>query len=349
MMDSLRIVPESALVEPSFARRLNRSERSLLRSLVVSGDLGNSLALYEALASARANGKTTVVAECLDPRSAALAEGLGLRPLDHTARRGEFWAGGLASALHHTFALATEDERAAMRSTFSTQVERFLSGYVERFYRGDWAQAVVSRRLTVEQYVYTLESMHQYVRFTTRLLGRAVACSSTTSLRAHFARHLSGEVNHEILIERDLERLGRSVDYLRDLRYANAATRSFMVVQQSMVAFEEDPILFVACPLAAEGISAHMDAKFLDSLRACIATGTSEVTAKKATSFFASHIETDGGDDGHWAATLKVLESHVSDERKLGELLSILELAATAFTASFDANVNELAVFSRPL
>ncbi len=348
-MESLRIVAESALVEPGFARRINRSERSLGRSLVVSGNLGDNLALYDALASARAAGRTTLVVECLDSRSEALADGLGLRPLDHTARRGEFRAGSLATALHRAFEKATEEERATMRSTFTSQVERFLASYVDRFYRGTWAQAVVSRRLTVEQYVYTLENMHQYVRFTTRLLGRAVACSPTTSLRAHFARHLSGEVNHEILIERDLERLGQSVDYLRDLRYANAATRSFMVVQQSMVAFEQDPILFVACPLAAEGISAHMDAKFLESLRACIAAGTSEATAKKATSFFSSHIETDGGDDGHWAATLKLLEAHVPDERKLGELLSILELAATAFTASFDANVDELAVFSLPL
>jgi hypothetical protein len=348
-MSAFRIVSESALVEPDFARRINRSEHALGRSLVLSGDLADKIALYEALASARAVGKTTLVAECPDSRSEAVAEGLGLRPIDHTARRGEFRAGSLAVALHHAFEKATEEERSAMRTTFPQQVERFLASYVERFYQGAWAQAVACRTLTVEQYVYTLENMHQYVRFTTRLLGRAVACSPTTALRAHFARHLSGEVNHELLIERDLERLGLTVDYLRDLRYANAATRSFMVVQQSMVAFEQDPILFVACPLAAEGISAHMDAKFLESLRACIAIGTSDATAKKATSFFASHIETDGGDDGHWAATLKLLEAHLPDERKLGELLSILELAATAFTASFDANVSELAVFSRPL
>lgn len=336
------------LVGDAWTKKLARPERALRRSIALEGTLAPSPRQYDLLARARAEDKRTVVVRCDDDASALSARSFGLRVLPDTAPATRYFAGPVSEALYRTYEAATAEDRATMRAGFTGQIERFLAVHVKRFYAGPWASAVLGERLALAQYVHTLQNMHQYVRFTTRLLGRAVACSPTTALRAHFARHLAGEVNHEILIERDLEKLGEPTQFLREVRYANPETRAFMVLEQSMVSFECDPVLFVACPLAAEGITAHMDKAFLKALRASVARSTSDEIAKKATTFFASHIETDGGDDGHWAMTLSLLDGHLPDERSLGEFLSILELAATSFTQSFDSNVEDYAIFSRP-
>jgi len=330
--------PEVRVVEgEALGHELGKPKEALAKTVALEGDITPRPALYDALARARAAGKRTVAARAAGP----LAH-LGFHPL--RAREGAWQGGVLEEVLHKTFLALSADDRAAVRASFPAQIEARLARHVRAFYEGPWAKAVKGRTLSVLQYLVTLENMHQYVRFTTRLLGRAVACSATTPLRAHFARHLSGEVNHEILIERDLERLGRATGYLRDERYANAETRAFMVLEQSLVSFENDPVLFAACPLAAEGITAHMDRAFLADLRACVARERPDV-AEKATVFFASHIETDGGDDGHWAATMKLLHENLPDERRLGEMLTILELAAGSFTLAFDANVTDYGLF----
>ena len=335
-----------ANLDPSWARRLGRPEGALKRTTTLDGKLEPGVPLYEKLASARAEDLRTVVAS-VSREDEAMARALGLTPLEDTPEGTTFFAGILDEALHAAFVSASEADRATIRKTFPKQIETRLARHVKGFYEGPWARAVAERKLSIRQYVVTLKNMHQYVRFTTRLLGRAVACSDTTSLRSHYARHLAGEVNHEILIERDLEKLGESVAYLRDLRYANAPTRAFMVLEQSLVSFERDSVLFAACPLAAEGITAHMDSPFLAALRDNVGRSSPEL-GKKATVFFASHIETDGGDDGHWAATLKLLQDNLPDDRKLGEFLTILDLAATSFTASFNANVDDYCLFSLP-
>jgi hypothetical protein len=329
-----------------WAKRLGRREAALRSTVAVECPLEAGVELYEALARGRAEGARTVVAPA-SPEQVDKARALGLAPLADTPAGTSYFAGVIEDVLHRTFVLASPADRAKMVDGFPKQIEDRLARHVTSFYEGAWARAVLDRKLSVRQYVITLQNMHQYVRFTTRLLGRAVACSATTPLRAHFAKHLAGEVNHEILIERDLEKLGESVAYLRDERYANPATRAFMVLEQSMVSFECDPVLFAACPLAAEGISAHMDRAFLEALRENVGRGSADL-AKKATVFFSSHIETDGGDDGHWAFTMNLLKDHLADERKLGEFLTILELAAESFTMSFNANVADYQLFSMP-
>lgn len=325
---------------PLLARELGKSEKSLARTTVVHGEIGPRLPFYEALADARARDLRTVAVSV--PGAGEALASLGFHRI--ASATGEWHGAVLEEALHRVYGAMPEADRLAARATFPAQIEARLARHVAAFYAGPWATAVKTRSLSLLQYAITLENMHQYVRFTTRLLGRAVACSTTTPLRAHFARHLSGEVNHEILIERDLERLGRATGYLRDERYANAETRAFMVLEQSLVSFEQDPVLFAACPLAAEGITAHMDRAFLADLRACVAREL-PAAAEKATVFFASHIETDGGDDGHWAATMKLLHENLADERRLGEMLTVLELAARSFTLAFDANVADYGLF----
>lgn len=329
-----------------WSKRLGRSEASLSRTAAYEGLLAPDHALYTALAKARSEDLRTVVVPAT-PATETVARALGLTPLAGTPSGNAFFAGVLEEALHRTFEQCSVADRAKIREGFGKQIEDRLARHVKAFYAGSWARAVLERRLSVRQYVLTLQNMHQYVRFTTRLLGRAVACSATTPLRAHFSRHLAGEVNHEILIERDLEKLGESVAYLRDERYANVPTRTFMVLEQSLVSFETDAVLFLACPLAAEGISAHMDRAFLTALRESIGREAPE-RGPSATVFFSSHIETDGGDDGHWAATMKLLGEQLPTELRLGEFLTVLELAAESFVASFNANTNDYGLFARP-
>lgn len=312
----------------------------LALSTALEGDIVVGLDLYSRLANARAAGKRTAVIRVGNGAHGAALDALGF----HGLRGGSFYGAVLEEALHKVYDGLTSSDQSAARSTFSAQIESRVARHVDEFYQGPWVRAVRAHELSLLQYMVTLENMHQYVRFTTRLLGRAVACSKTTPLRAHFAKHLSGEVNHEILIERDLESIGRDPGYLRAARYANADTRAFMVLEQSLASFECDPVLFAACPLAAEGITAHMDKAFLADLRACVAKER-PAEAKKATVFFASHIETDGGDDGHWASTMKLLHDNLPDERSLGEMLTVLELAASSFTRSFNANVEDYRLF----
>ncbi len=297
-------------------------------------------ALYLGLQHGRLNGKTSVLASVAhgDLPVARLAR---LEALKGT----NLFAQTMDVATFQCFAQSGEAARALVRSTFAGEIERTVQGWAPRFFAGPWARAVLKRELTRRQYVQTLYNMHQYVRFTTRLLGRAVAISPTTPLRNHFLDHLSGEVNHEIIIERDLKHIGADVDYVMKQRVPNAETRMFMVTQQSMVAFEQDPVLFMACPLAAEGITAHLDQEFLDSLRACVASwGYPE--PKHATMFFSSHIHTDGGDDGHWQKTIDILDKHIASDIEQQGFLSVLELAMAGIEASFNSNVAELSLFS---
>lgn len=302
--------------------------------------------LYEALCWARTQGAKAVIhhAKNSDDPVAMVMKARPVRKVSGP-NASVFVAAALSDALQNVFERGDATDQASMRATFRPQIEATMKLFVERFFTGAWATAIQQKKLSREQYVLTLNSLHHYVRYTTRLLGQAVAISPTSELRSHFAEHLRGEINHELIIERDLKHMGEDPTFLMTKRYPNAATRGFMVVQQSLAVFERDPVLFMACPLAAEGISAHLDKRFLQALRECV--GSYGVDApEKATMFFSSHIMTDGGDDGHWESTLKILEHHLQTENKLGEFLSLLELASSSIEQSFNANVSELAIFN---
>jgi len=304
--------------------------------------------LYAALQQGRCSGKTTVAAWS-GPGGDPIADILQLAPPSAWSLklpgRGRLVAQTLDVAMQAAFEHCHAEARAVVAQGFVPEIEQAVERFVERFMAGPWVRAIRAGTLSREQYIHTLYSMHQYVRFTTRLLGRAVSLCPDTVLRTHYLDHLAGEKNHERIIERDLAHLGVDATYLRDTRCANAATRSFMVVQQSLVAFEQDPILFMASPLAAEGITAHLDGAFLDALlRNVSAWGVDD--PRRATQFLASHVDFDGGDDGHWENTLGVLRRALTEERRQREFLTLLELSTSAIAASFDANVAELSLFS---
>lgn len=225
------------------------------------------------------------------------------------------------------------------------EIVRTLELYFVRIWETAWFRAVYEQRLSREAYVYTLGNMHQFVRFTTRLIGRCVACSQDSWLRAHFARHLREEVNHELIIEQDLAHLGEDVAYVLEQMAPNAPTRRFMATQESAIGFHQDPILMLAAPLAAEGIAGRLDPEFMRSLHLNLERwGVAEPA--KATKFFSSHIEFDGGDDGHFAGTVSLLERYVRDEARLQLFLSFLSSSTDALIGSYDSWERDLRLFS---
>jgi hypothetical protein len=230
-------------------------------------------------------------------------------------------------------------------SLYLAEVEETVKLWLSDLYGRGFFRAVVDGTLTREQFVYTASNMHQFVRWTTRLLGLAVGSSHARPLRDHYLRHLSGEVNHEILIERDLAHLGADVEYVVERMPPSPATRHFMAVQESLIAFHRDPVAFMASPLAAEGVASHQTVDFLDALENVIA-GWGVRDPRKAMTFFTSHVNTDGGDDGHWEMTLSLVGRHLRTETDAARFVSTMRSSMAALTAAYDEYVQDLAVFT---
>ncbi len=248
--------------------------------------------------------------------------------------------------LHRTFEEAHEAGQPLLPSFLVGEILDTINHlFLDKVGQTSFFQAVDAGTLTREQYVYSLTQMHQFVRYTTRLLGRCVAHSSTTELRTHFISHLRGEINHEIIIEKDLAHLGEDVAYVKELAMPNLPTREFMCTQESAIAFYEDPILLLAAPLTAEGVSGHLGQLFMDKLNACVASwGVKE--PQKATHFLGSHIEFDSGDDGHWQGNLDLLAQHLRTEPELRRFVSMLRVCVDATLRQWDSYVSDVDLFS---
>jgi hypothetical protein len=189
--------------------------------------------------------------------------------------------------------------------------------------------------------------MHHFVRWTTRLLGLAVARSEDPALRESFVDHLRGEVNHERILERDLQHLGEDLPFVLERSAADVGTRVFMAVQESLVGFHGDPLRFLASPLAAEGLASHLDADFLEALEAKLARwGVPE--PRRAMTFFSSHVSTDGGDDGHWKRTLATALAHVRSEDELQAFLGHARASMHGLGLLYESALDDLAVFAPP-
>ncbi len=294
--------------------------------------------LYDELRRARVAGHSEVFARVM-PGDASLAQTLDLRSVPGAAQL-------VAQRLDIAMARAASAiERSALPNLdpeyLVGEVGAHLEGFFDRIQASKWFRAVYDKTITRGQYVYTLSNMHQFVRFTTRILGRCVANAEDSALRLHFARHLSEEVDHELIIERDLKALGEDVDFVRDRMAPNLPTRQFMSAQESAIAFHRDPILLLAAPLAAEGISGHLDAAFLDALHE-VARGWGVSEPNRVTRFYSSHMDYDGGDDGHWEQTVAVLSTYLTDETKLSRFLSVLAATTVAMERCYDSWIDDI-------
>lgn len=248
-------------------------------------------------------------------------------------------------AIHRAFSAIPEDLRPVVRAQFVSEAVETLDRWIERFFQTPWFTAIREGTMTKEQYIYTLSNQHQFVRWTTRLIGLAVRHSHDRELRNKWLEHLSEEINHEVLIERDLAGLGADVDFVINKMVPIVKNQQFMVAQESMIGFHSDPVLFMGAPFAAEGFASRLDGKFIEATRRLVKSWGIE-NPKQVTTFFASHVEYDGGDDGHWEQTRRVLDRYLTDDTILQKFLNVLRLSMNAFEASYTAYVEDLAIFS---
>lgn len=299
--------------------------------------------LYLALRRARILGYATVVTLADD--SSPAWQLLNLVPLRHVAKKA-FTAGAqrLDIAIHRAWT-ASGSLKPALRALFVPEAVETLDRWMVGFFASSWFRAIYEGTMTREQYIYTLSNMHQFVRWTTRLIGRAIGHSDDRELRSHWLKHLNGEINHELIIEKDLAELGADVRYVTETMVPNVHNQQFLAVQESTIGFHQDPVLFMAPPFVAEGFSARLDKRFMDALDAVV-KGWGISNPRHATMFFAAHIKYDGGDDGHWEIMRAILERYLSDDRQLQRFLNVTRLAMNSFSLSYSSYIEDLAVFT---
>lgn len=312
------------------------SRAAALRDLdAAPGTPETALLVYVALQRARIWRRTAVVSAEPSPMqlSALAHRGLRAAPLD--------------AAMHRLFLACDEAGRALLAGRFVAEAAACLSRHAEAFAGNAWCRAIHAGRLAREQYVTALANTHQYVRYTPRLLARAISVCSDEPLRDHFTRHFRGEQKHDRLIEADLRYLEADVEFVLRAMVPWGPTLTFMSVQESMVAFHGDLTCFLAAPFVAEGLAARVGPLVLDDLADNIRRWGYHEPAR-ATRFLVSHVREDGGDDGHWNATLAVLARLLRDDTTQQRFLAVLHLAADAFTASYDAYADYLSLFTPP-
>lgn len=232
------------------------------------------------------------------------------------------------------------DSNEFITTEFINDMYKMFFTWYDKFNKGSWCQAINNKTITKNQYISTLYNLHAYVKYTTRICARAVAHSDDPFLRNNYIDHFKGEINHEILIQKDLIKMGEDVDYLKNYYIPNTKTKSFMILQESTIGFYQDPILLLACPFVAEGISANFKDELLENLEETIGEWGVE-KPDQAMRFFNSHVKFDGGEDGHWEDVIKILPLYVKTEHERQRFISIVKFGMDALYDSFNSNVDE--------
>lgn len=308
--------------------------------------------LYFSLRRGRIWNKSNVVALIPTPNpEAPLATLMKLERLNHIAdidiENQKFLplAQQVKYSMYYLYQQCSGVELKLIQDNFLNEILEIHRNWLNRFYEGPWCQAILNETLTREQYIASLFNLHEYVRYTTRLAARAVAHSDDIRIRNQYLNHLKGEINHELIIESDLKHLGADIEYLKNAHTPSPGTKEFMVVQESTIGFYQDPVLMFACPLAAEGASAHMSPDFLKQLEHLIGSwGVKE--PRKAMYFLASHIHTDGGEEGHWNNVVKIMQEYINSEKIQQKFLSVLIAAMNGFEHGFNANIEEMKLWA---
>ncbi|MET0591696.1 MAG: hypothetical protein ABW133_03285, partial [Polyangiaceae bacterium] len=259
--------------------------------------------LYASGRRARIVGASTILVGLAD-LSLPAAKLVGLAPVSRKAPAGfTFGAQRTDIWMHRAYEASCAAKQSISTQLFAREVEESIQRWVATAPSWTFFEALREHRLAREQYVYAISNLYQFVRHTTRLIGRAISHCADPELRRHWISHLNGEVNHEVIIERDLAYLGEDVAFMMKHMAPSAAALEFMAVQESVVAYHNDPVLFMASPLAAEAFTAHLDQRFIDDLHVCVAKWGVD-NPKRATQFLTSHVHTDGGEDGHWRMSI---------------------------------------------
>jgi GNAT superfamily N-acetyltransferase len=197
------------------------------------------------------------------------------------------------------------------------------------FYDNPWFHRVSAHTLARGQYVDFLANNHQFVRWTTRILARVAGLTADRELRNHYLHHLAGEIDHELQIEEDLAYLGADVDYVREGMSPSVDVGHFMGVQESIVGFRADPHLLLAVPIAIESLTAHLPDSFLVDLEANV-RGWGYDEPSKATRYLRTHVPVDGGVDGHWERTGRVISRVLKTEPEAQRFVGVVRMVIIA-------------------
>jgi hypothetical protein len=219
---------------------------------------------------------------------------------------------------------------------FADELEQVVRSGCSEFHRTSFFQRTLDGTLGRDQYIASVANNHQFVRWTTRLLARVVGVTQDRNLRRHYIEHLKGEIDHEVLLENDLRQLGADVEFVKSHMAPSPHILQFMAIQESIAAFHRNPILFLAVPLSVESASAFLTAGFMEALKRCIA-GWGIATPGRACTFLTSHINTDGGDDGHWEATRRMLTEACRSDDDLQHMCAISRAIMNALTLAYDS------------
>lgn len=308
--------------------------------------------LYLALRRGRISGRENIVALIPIPNpQAPLATLMHLDPLPKISvvlsNNTQYLAVAqrIKYSLHYLYQQCSGEPLQLIKNFFVPEILETIEQWMKNFYQGAWTSAIANGTLTKEQYISTLYNTYEYVRLTTRILGRCVAFSDDSELRNHFIYHLKGEINHELFIEHDLKHLGADLDYLKNYHVPQPATKQFLISQESAIGYYQDPLMLLACPLVAEGASANLSPEFLQQLCNVIESWGIK-NPEKAATFFKSHARTDGGEDGHWQSVVKTLRKFIKDEHTLQRFLIVMQVAMQGFARSYDENIHNLALWA---
>lgn len=331
-----RLVPRSSVIATALITnvRIESGYERLLPAL-----------FYAAGRRARINGAMTVLAPVRDLNASDTAV-LGLKATPHGPAADHLLAAQrIDRFMHRTWNAMVESGTAPELTVLAAEVEETIKRWVAGGKDWSFFKALREHRLAREQYVYTLSNTYQYVRHTTRVIGRAIGASADPDLRKHWIGHLNGEINHEVIIERDLKHMNEDVEYVMHHMAPSRVTQEFMAIQESMIAYHNDPVLMMASPLAAEAITAHLDQQFVDDLLACAKSWGIE-EPKRACQFLISHMNTDGGEDGHWRMSIDILPKLIRDEARLSLFLTTNASSRRAIEGVFTDPVDDMAIWS---
>lgn len=221
------------------------------------------------------------------------------------------------------------------------EIEYRVSKMAERINQSALWRRAADGTLTSFQYADLLSQLHHFVRFTTRVIARALSHSEDKVLRAHFRKHMVEETDHELIIESDLENLGMDVDYFVRHKVAHPGIFNFNGLQESLLGYRHDPVLYMAVPFAVEGLSAFISESNMNLLYAAARSWGIE-NPKLVTAFLASHRHFDGGEGGHWEMTLDMIRRYVRTENQTKQFLSIAQATTdnilTMFEETLDGN-----------
>lgn len=238
---------------------------------------------------------------------------------------------------HKSYGFLPQALRAVLPTlAIAPNIEMHVKREIRRFHQSSFFRAVAEGMLTREQYIDALGNNLRYVQWTTRILAKMVGSTPDRVLRNHYLDHLKGEVDHDLLIERDLDYLGADLDYYRDHKVADPPIAQFMLAQEAFCEFRRDEKLFLAVPLTIEGFTAFLSSEFIDQLKALIASWGYSKPARGCR-FLASHIATDGDrEKGHWIRTSKVVSRCIATERQAAEFHTLINVVSDSLYRGFE-------------